>query len=634
MANGHGGAREGAGRKPTANDNTSEPVKVPAAPIDRRPRPIMSDNMVMAVLEAVRESGNRARNRPRTMEWNPYVIRPDRFGPVAEHIKNNRAAARGIMAMDDNSSLASSNTFAIQAWQAGGQGNDAAEGMLFLGYPFLSELSQRGEFRLFGEIMSEEMTRKFIDYRGTDDESTKEKAKPKDRNDDDEQADQQRQANGEKPRSDGRNKEIEKKIVELRQFADDLKLRAVFKNIASEDSYFGISHLYLDLKGANIEDPRDPENRMSIGNGRNEISKAKLGRNCLQGLRTIEPVWCYPTNYNASNPLASSWYDPQVWYVMGSEIHKTRLMPFIGRPVADILKPAYAFGGLPMTQMAQPYVDIWLRTRESVAELIHAFSTMVLSTKLSTTTMPGGSGGGGGDVIARMMMANMLRDNQNLVVIDKETEDWKNIAAPLSGLDALQAQAQEHMYSIGRIPAVKWTGIQPMGLNATSEGELRAFNDTVHGQQEHLFRSGLTTILDIMQISLWGARDPDITFDFESLHELSEKEKGEVRKLDAETDQIRVDSGIVSTEEVRGKLVADPDSGFHGLDPEDTPDLLSEEMGGLIPPGAGKGLEAEFEESGGIKPGAEDSIEGGGDDTHRPFGVRSKRRRIPIVSDI
>lgn len=595
-------------RSPSESSNESSRTPVIEAKVvaDNRPQarqPMFSDGSVMAIIEAMRELQARARKRPRTREWNPYVIRHDRFGYVGEHIKKH---GKGL-AMDDNTSLISQNSFAIQAWQAGGLGpSDATEGMLFLGYPYLSELSQRAEFRLFGEITSEEMTRKWIEYRGTDDESTKEEDKPKDRNKDDEEAESRRKAMDEKPRSDGRNKEIERKIVELRQFAEELKLRQWFKSLDSQDQYFGISHLYLDLKGADIADLHDPENRISIGNGRDSFSKAKLGRGCLKGLRTIEPVWCYPIAYNASNPLSPDWYDPQVWYVMGAEVHRTRLIPFISRPVADVLKPAYAFGGLSMTQMAQPYVDIWLATRESVSQLIKAFSVMVLSTNLGTVTQPGGGGGANGDVVARMMLANMFRDNQGMMVIDKTSEDFKNINAPISGLDHLQAQAQEHMYSVARIPAVKWTGIQPSGLNATSEGEMRAFNDTIHGRQEDFFRVGLMNVLDIMQISLWGERDPDITFDFSPLHELTEKEKAEVSKIEAETDQIRVDTGIVSQEEVRSKLVADPDSGFHGLDPDDVPELLEEEQAGLIPPGAGRGLEAELSQGGGLNRGMGD----------------------------
>jgi uncharacterized protein len=567
---------------------------VPAEP--RRPGPMFSEASVMAIIDAMQEMKSRRSARPRTPEWNPYKIRPELFGPVSQHIKDHKKQ----LAMDDNSSLQSANQFAMQAWQVGSWGNDDSE--MFLGYPRLAQMTQRPEFRLFGEIMSEEMTRKWIDFRGTDDESTKEEDKPKDRNNDDEESDQERKKQEKGPRSDDRNKEIERKIVELRQFMDEIGARRVYKTLAAHDNYYGIGHLYLDLKGADMNNMRDPENSTSIGNGRDKFTKAKLGVNCLQGIRTIEPVWCYPTAYNSMNPLSPDFYDPQVWYVMGTEIHKTRLLPLIGRPVSDLLKPAYAFGGLSMTQMAQPYVDIWLRTRESVGEIIHAFSVMVLQTNMSTTTQPGGSGGGGGDVVARMMLANMLRDNQGMMVIDKATEDFKNISAPISGLDALQAQSQEHMFSVSRIPAVKFAGIQPLGLNATSEGELRAFNDTIHGQQEHLFRTNLTTLVDIAQISLWGKRDPDITFDFLPLQEETPKEKGEITKLEAETDQIRIDSGVVSPEEVRAKVVADPESGFHGLDPDDVPDLLSEEESGLIPEGSGKGLEAELEE-GGEKPG-------------------------------
>ena len=619
-----GGLRPRAGRKPwteeqkaaararaVARSKPSQPVATPPA---ADPKGMMAwSSSPDAFLQILQMSEERSRKKPRTQDWNPYIIRPDRFGPVARHIATH---ARGL-AMDSNNSLVASNQYAMQAWQAGGLlGNAVSEGLLFMGYPYLSELAQRPEFRLFGEIRAEEMTRKWIEFRGTDDESTQDSKKPKERNkDDDERSD-------EPPRKDSRNKEIETKIKELKEFAEHLKLRDWFKTAAAQDSFFGISHLMLEMRDSD-DDPMSPELKHSIGNGRDKTSDAKLDKNCLRSLRVIEPIWVYPTTYNATNPLAASWYDPQVWYVMGTEVHASRLMTFIGRPVPDILKPAYAFGGLSMTQMAQPYVDIWLKIRESVGEIVHAFSVMVLSTNLATTTMPGGSGGGAGDVLSRMLMFNTFRDNQGLIAIDKATEDFKNISAPLSGLDQLQAQAQEHMFSVGRIPAVKFAGIQPQGLNATSEGEMRAFNDTIHGNQEHLFRSNLTSIVDIMQISLWGARDPDITFEFNPLEELTDKEKADIRKTDAETDQIRIDSGIVSQEEVRTKLVNDPESDYHGLDPDDVPDLLEEEEQGLEPMGGRPQPQAEVgEKDQGVTPPKQQGA-GGEDAAIVPFPERS-----------
>jgi uncharacterized protein len=590
MANGWGGARPNSGpkKKAAANDNRAK-TKKPASAAAAEPKPKRAALGTEAILELIRQSQESARNRPRSEEWNPYKIRPELFGPVAKKIPK-----RLTMAMDN--ALMSSNQIAIQAWQAGGLlGNVVSEGLLFLGYPYLAELAQRPEYRLFGEIRAQEMTRKWIKFRGIEDESTKEKKTDNDRDEDDQARDfagpddepRTGVAKNKPARSDGRNKEIEEKIRELTDFAEELRLRDWFQAAAAQDSFFGISHLYLDMKGADVENINDPELKMDIGNGRDGVTEAKLKgkKGFLRGMRTIEPLWAYPTTYNAQNPLIPSWYDPQQWYVMGTEIHKSRFLTFIGRPVPDILKPAYAFGGLSMTQMAQPYVNIWLKIRESVGELVHAYSVMVLKTNMATTTMPGGSGGGAGDVLARLALFANFRDNQGVFAVDNETEDFMNVSAPLSGIDELQAQAQEHMFSVGRIPAVKFAGIQPKGLNATSEGEIRAFYDTVLGEQNHLFRPNLQSATDLMQYSLWGDRDPDITFDFVPLWELTEKEKSEKRKADAEVDTMYVDGGILSQEEVRTRVANDPESGYDSIDPDDVPELLKEEEMGLEPMG-------------------------------------------------
>ena len=617
-------------KRRNGSGTTAAQTAIPAdAKTSAKPQPMFTAEAVQTLLRAMEERQIASRNKPRTIDWNPYVIRPERFGPVDAHIHQHKKR----LAMDSNGGLVSSNNIAIQAWQAGGLlGNVASEGLLFLGYPYLSELAQRPEFRLFGEIRAEEMTRKWTQHRGTDDESTKEKDKPKARNQDDEDAAGRRQATGAKARTDSKNKEIEAKIKELKDLEDELKVRDWFKAAAAQDSFFGISHLFVDTKGTDVTNQQDPELKSNLGNGRDGASRAKLKgtKGFLKGFRTIEPIWVYPTTYNAQNPLIPSWYDPQVWYVMGTEIHKSRLLSFIGRPVPDILKPAYAFGGLSMTQMAQPYVDIWLRTRESVGEIIHAFSVMVLKTDLATTTMPGGSGGGSGDVLARLALFLLLRDNQGVFAIDKNKEDFANVSAPISGLDELQAQAQEHLCSVARIPLVKYTGINPKGLNATSEGEMRAFNDTIHGSQEHLYRAHLTTVYDLMQYHLWGARDPDITYDFLPLQELTPKEKAEVQKLQAETSAIYIDSGQISQEEGRTRIANDKESGYDSIDPEDVPDLLTEEEEGLEPEGGRPQPQAqEGEKAQGNKPATGKGEDGGiqnFDDAPSPGEARRQAR--------
>jgi uncharacterized protein len=330
--------------------------------------------------------------------------------------------------------------------------------------------------------------------------------------------------------------------------------------------------------------------RLTIGNGQNAMSKAKVGKGSLKRLRVIEPVWTYPSSYNATDPLKPDWYKPSSWFVQGKEVHSTRLLTFIGREVPDLLKPAYSFGGLSMSQMAKPYVDNWLRVRQSVSDLISTFSTSGIKTDLANLMAVGGE-----QLFKRLVLFNSNRDNQGLLVLDKDSEEYFNVSTPLGTLDQLQAQAQEHMASVSRIPLVKLLGISPAGLNASSEGEIETFDDTINAGQEALIRPNLTRLLHFVQLNLWGAIDPGITFTFVPLSDLTPKEKAEVDKIEAETDEIRINSSVLDPAESRKRVANAPDSPYHGIDVDKVPNLLEEEEEGLELKGSAAGIAKEAE---------------------------------------
>lgn len=553
-----GGARPGTGKKPKG----TALVTVPAQPIARptaREQELASIAMASVIAKSRELAAEKRKRKP---EDSPFKL--PTFPKSVLPPKEMR------MAMDEEAI-----DWAGSAWMAQSPYGLAQEGLVFLGYPYLAELSQRPEFRTFSEINATEMTRKWIDYTAITDAGEDGKGETT------------------------ADSELEGRIKELRDFMDHLKARDRFADLALQDGLFGRTHLNFDFG-----DMRDAELMTPIGNGRDRWTEAKVGKGALKALKVIEPVWTYPTTYNATYPLAPDWYDPQVWYVLGQQIHKSRLLPFIGRPVPDLLKPSYSFGGLSLSQIAKPYVDIWLTTRQSVADLIHSFSIMILSTDMATLMQPGDAN----NLLFRLQMFNELRDNQGVFAINEATEDFKNVSASLAGLHELQAQAQEHMMSVARIPAVKYTGMQPDGLNASSEGEIRTFYDSISATQNRFFRPGLTTTIDLAQITLWGERDPRIAWDFVPLWELTEKEKSEKRKADAETGKILIDSSVISPEEERKRIAADPESGYHGIDPEDVPNIMEEEAEGSVDPN-----------SVGKKSGAGGGEGGGGATDEAPF---------------
>jgi len=290
----------------------------------------------------------------------------------------------------------------------------------------------------------------------------------------------------------------------------------------------------------------------------------------LKRLKVVEPIWCYPLAYNAADPLSPDWYRPNVWSVMGKTLDRTRLLSFIGREVPDMLKPAYSFGGLSLSQMGKPSVDNWLETRKSVNDIISAFSVMVLKLDLQEVLQ-----GAGDQFFQRIEMFNAQRDNRGLLTIGN-SEEFQNVSAPLGGLDALQSQAQEHMASIWGIPVEILNGIQPMGLNASSEGQIRVFYDWINSCQEHLFRDNLQTVVNFIQLSIFGDVDQDIEFIFNDLEGLSDDEVATMELTKAQTHTLYVDMGAVDPTEVRQALSADQASPYNGLDPDAIPEMPGE----------------------------------------------------------
>lgn len=394
-------------------------------------------------------------------------------------------------------------------------------GMGFPGYAYLSELTQRSEYRSPSETTATEMTRKWIKLvsKGAGDQS----------------------------------KKIEILEAELKRH----KVRDLFRVAAEQDGLFGRAQVFVNIKGVSDDGKKNPL----------VIDPATIKKGSLIGFKNIEAIWTTPYAYNSTDPTANDFFKPTAWFVLGKQIHASRLLTFISREVPDMLKPAYNFGGISMSQLMQPYVDAWLRTRDSVSDLLHSFSISGLKTDMSTTL----GGGAGDDLFKRAQLFNQMRDNRGLMVMDKDNEEFFQFNTPLGGLDHLQAQSQEHMAAPSHTPLVKLLGITPSGLNANSEGEIAVYYDYIAAQQENLFTDNLNKILNIIQLDKFGEIDDAIGFEFQPLKELDGEALSRMTKSAADAGVAYITAGVISPEEERIRLAADPDSGYTSLDPEDVP---------------------------------------------------------------
>ena len=418
--------------------------------------------------------------------------------------------------------------------------NQYLSGLGFPGYAYLAQLNQRSEYRAPSETMATEMTRKWV--------KLKSKA----------------------------GRDLGDKISKLQDAMKRFGIRALFERLAAHDGYYGRAQLHISIKGQ--ED--DENQKLPL-----LYDPASIAQGSLLGFKCIEAVWTAPLAYNTTDPRQPDFYKPRAWFVLGKQTHASRLLTIISREVSDILKPAYNFAGLSMTQLMEPYVNQWLRTRDSISDLIHNFSILYLATNMAATLE--GDQNEPGQLLNRAQLFANHRDNKNLMLIDKDKEELGQLAVPLSGLEGLQAQAQEHMAAPAKIPLVKLLGITPTGLNASADGEIQVFYDYVSAAQVSVFDPALEVVLTILQLNEFGAVDEDITHEWVPLEEMSEPEKATVRKADTDRDVALVAANVVSPDEVRERMQRDPSSGYDHLSGS-APEPLPEDDEGLDK-GAGGG---------------------------------------------
>ena len=384
----------------------------------------------------------------------------------------------------------------------------------FPGYPYLSQLTTRAEFRQVSTTTANEMTREWITIQSKSDEESQ----------------------------NDKINAIENKLKEL-------KARDVVHNAVLNDGYFGRGQIYFEIDGQVMTDPL-------------VIHEKTIPLGSLKRISSIEPMWTTPSMYNALKPEAPDFYKPNQWFMLGRPVHSSRLMTIIMRPMPDMLKPAYNFSGMSLTQMIDGYVQMWLRCRQSVSDLLSNFSTTVLKTDMSQVLQ----GGESSDVFNRADLFTMLRSNKGLMLLDKDAEDMMQLNTPLGGLSDLQAQSLEHICVVSRIPSTILTGISPSGMNASSDGEIRVFYDWISSQQEVHLRPILDVLIKIIQLDLFGVVDDDIEFTFNPLWSMNEKEQSEIRTANANADQVYISNGVLSPDEVRERLATDKESIYQGLD--------------------------------------------------------------------
>ena len=394
----------------------------------------------------------------------------------------------------------------------------------FLGYAYLSGLQQNGFIRAGVEGLADDMTARFIELIRTSDIEN---------NDDD-------------------------KINKINEYLNAFQIKELFNKAAALCGYFGGCLIYVDT---------DDEDLLSA------LDEKSLNHS-IKGYVLIEPINVYPGRYNSTNPLRADYFIPETWFVLGQEVHASRLLYLAADEVNMLLKPAYNFFGIAPAQIAADSVSHFIKDREAASRLLHKYSLLVFKTDMGSALYSGNPE----ELYSRVKVLADFRDNNSVIIIDKEDEDIVTVTTSLAGVTDVVRLSLELMPIMFRQPLTKFLGISPGGMNATGESDENNWNEYVLSQCEKIFRKPVKRLLELIQYDLFGEVDECIDFIFKVQSSNDEVKEINNNKIKADTYVQLTTAGIISPEEARKALAEDEKSGFNSIDIDNVPEPVN--MGG------------------------------------------------------
>lgn len=150
-------------------------------------------------------------------------------------------------------------------------------------------------------------------------------------------------------------------------------------------------------------------------------------------------------------------------------------------------------------------------------------------------------------LLRRWQLVAQLKSVANVTLIDKDDE-WEQKSVTFGGIPDTVNALLTIMAGAADIPVTRLIGTSAGGLNATGEGDLRNYYDSIKAHQDLRISPMLAPLDEIIIRDALGTRPVEIWYDWRALWQPDQKTQAETQKLRAETYAIELNTGAIDEE--------------------------------------------------------------------------------------
>ncbi|MGS1116011.1 DUF1073 domain-containing protein [Castellaniella sp. UC4442_H9] len=325
----------------------------------------------------------------------------------------------------------------------------------------------------------------------------------------------------------------------IRQEEDRLSVQSCVNEALSWSRLFG-GAVILPLTNQDFEKPFRPE---------------MVKRGEVQRLLVFDRWDLIPHAINTWDVLAENYLQPEFYtlYQGSQKIHWTHFIKFVGAKLPR--RQRIILQGWGDSELRKCLEDIkdTVSAKDGIAELMQSANVDVitrqgLSDELTTDQEP--------KIIERYMLFDQMKSIINTALLDGD-EKLDRLTLNMSGIAPVLDTFMVWISGAADIPVTRLFGRSAAGLNATGEGDLKNYYDSIRSRQTSQLDRPMAMLDAIMVRSALGTMPEDYNYDWNRLTQPNRKEEADAKKTEAETDVILLDAGVVGRAQVMRRLEAD-----------------------------------------------------------------------------
>ena len=323
---------------------------------------------------------------------------------------------------------------------------------------------------------------------------------------------------------------------EIRVEEDRINLMQNVNDALSWARLYGGSAILM-LANQDLEQPLNP----------NKIKKGDLQR-----LIVFDRYELMPNSINTWNPLAENYLMPEFYtiYQGNQRIHWTHFARFMGAKLPRRQRVITQGWGDSELRKCLSDLKSVVASKDGIAELMQEANIDVITREGLTEDLTTDQDG---KIIDRYTLFSQMKSIVHLALLDGE-EKLDRLTLNLTGVAPVMEILMTWISGAADIPATRLFGTSAKGMNATGEGDLKNYYDSLRSKQNSQLDPAMNWLDQIMVRSAIGTMPADYNWDWNRLYQPNRKEESEAAKVEAETDVLLLDAGVIQRSQIQRRL--------------------------------------------------------------------------------